>query len=110
MIYPKLTRLIEEQDVDSAKQIIDQVSHLIVLRCQKGYEDWDPNVRTNCGLLNDRVIKIDVGRFIRNEEMKTQPMCASELTRIMTPFQTWLASQNPALGAYYDEAIAKACP
>lgn len=108
MIYPTLTRLIEEQDSDRSKQIIDQVVQLILYRCQKGYEDWDPNVRTNCGLLNDRVIKIDVGRFIANEQMKSKEMCSSELVRITTPFKEWLNNKDSDLANYCDEAVEKA--
>ncbi len=108
MIYPTLTRLIGEQDRDHARRIIDQVVELILYRCHKGYEDWDPNVRTNCGLLNDRVIKIDVGRFIENEQMKSKQMCSSELVRITTPFKEWLNNQDPDLASYCDQAMAKA--
>lgn len=108
MIYPTLARLIEEKDSDHSKQIIDQVVNLIVHRCKKGYEDWDPNVRTNCGLLNDRVIKIDVGRFIANENMKSKEMCRSELVRITSPFKEWLKNKDPDLAAYCDDAVANA--
>lgn len=108
MIYPTLTRLIDEKNKDRSQQIIDQIVDLIVYRCQKGYEDWDPNVRTNCGLLNDRVIKIDVGRFIANEKMKSKEMCASELIRVTTPFKGWLMNQDPDLANYCDAAVAKA--
>jgi len=108
MIYPTITHLIETDQIDHAKQIIDQVITLIVSRCEKGYEDWDPNVRTNCGLLNDRVIKIDVGRFIRNDKMKTKEMCQSELVRITTPFKEWLNTKEPGLAAYCDESVMKA--
>ncbi len=108
MIYPTLTHLIEKQDRNQSQEIIDQVIDLILIRCQKGYEDWDPNIRTNCGLLHDRVIKIDVGRFISNEQMRSKELCYSELLRITKPFKEWLNHKDPDLAKYCDEAVAKA--
>jgi len=110
MIYPTLSRLIDEGNSERSKQIIDQVIDLIVHRCRKGYEDWDSNIRTNCGLLNNAVIKIDVGRFIANKQMKSSEMCRSELLRVTTPFKEWLKDKDPALANYCDEAVAKAAP
>lgn len=107
MIYPKIALHVKNNQLGQAKQIIDQIVSQIVARCNLGYEDWDPNVRTNCGLLKDRVIKIDVGRFIKNEQMKTEQMCRSELIRITTPFKDWLGTQSPELASYCDEAVAK---
>ncbi len=108
MIYPTISQLVETAQIDQAKRIIDQVVDLIVIRCQKGYEDWDPNIRTNCGLLDNKVIKIDVGRFIGNDTMRTPQMCRAELLRITTPFKEWLQTQQPDLALYCDEAVAKA--
>jgi hypothetical protein len=108
MIYPTLSTLIEQKQINRCKEIIDQVIQLVVNRCQKGYEDWDPNVRTNCGLLEGRVIKIDVGRFIANEQMKSQEMCRSELIRITRPFKEWLQEKEPELSIYCDEALRQA--
>lgn len=108
MIYPTIAALVKEDQIDEAQQIVDQVAELIVKRCRMGFEDWDPNVRTNCGLEGGRVIKIDVGRFIYNEEMKSPQMRRSELTRITTPFKEYLMTLDPKLAAYCDEAIAKA--
>ena len=108
MIYPTISKLVEKKETARCQQIVDQVIHLIVTRCQKGYEDWDPNVRTNCGLLDDRVIKIDVGRFIANEEMQSKEKCCSELIRIITPFKEWLQEKDLALAQYCDESLQKA--
>ncbi len=108
MISPTIINLIQSGQIDKAKQLIDLIAKLIIERCQKGLEDWDPEVRTNCGLIADRVIKIDVGRFIPNEEMKSVQMCKRELDRIIGPFQEWLRHESPLLADYCDEAITKA--
>ena len=108
MISPTISALIQQKRIDEAKQLIDQVVQLVIERCQKGLEDWDPEVRTNCGFIEGRVIKIDVGRFIPNEEMKTAQMCRRELLRIIEPFQGWLCHQSAPLADYCDEAMEKA--
>lgn len=108
LISPAIAELVQHDQIPQAKQIIDQIAELIVDRCQKGLEDRDPEIRTNCGLLEGRVIKIDVGRLTPNEEMKTPAMCRSELIKIMGPFKEWLQPVDAQLAAYCDEAIEKA--
>ena len=110
MIYPKLESLIQQDQIEPAKQIIDQIKTLILTRCQQGYEDWDPNIKTNCGLLANKTgyqaIKIDIGRFIVNPEMQTPQMCQAELTKILSPLHTWLKEQNSQLAQYCHQAMA----
>ncbi|MFI5334293.1 MAG: hypothetical protein ACHQT8_03895, partial [Chlamydiales bacterium] len=61
LVYERITRLMQEGKQHEAKNAISQIIHLIVTRCQKGYHDRDPNIRTNCGFIEDRAVKIDVG-------------------------------------------------
>ena len=102
MVYPQILRLLENKQKEQAKKIIDQILDLVVLRCQKGYEDWDPQILTNCGLLETQAMKIDVGRFIYNESMKTPICLQQELDRIFKPFQAWLSEQDEELASYCD--------
>lgn len=105
LLYPKFIDFIDSAQLNEARDIIDQIIQLIEARCARGYEDWDQNLQTNCGWLNGKVIKIDVGRFIANEAMKTYERCREEKIRIMTPLYQWLLSRSPDLAQYCQEVM-----
>ncbi|MFI5335125.1 MAG: hypothetical protein ACHQT8_08255, partial [Chlamydiales bacterium] len=90
-----------------AKNAISQIIHLIVTRCQKGYHDRDPNIRTNCGFIEDRAVKIDVGRFVKNESMKNQEVIKKEVVRITAPFKEWISTDYPQLLPHFEEELAR---
>ena len=72
LVYERIIREMQAGDRRAAEKSISQIIALIVTRCQKGYHDRDPNIRTNCGFIGDHAVKIDVGRFVPSEEMKNR--------------------------------------
>jgi len=96
-IHDRIIRLMEIGKTSEAKQAIGQVVDLITTRASKGFRDRDPNVRTNCGFLGDRAIKIDVGRFVRCPEMQTKERHNADLLQITAPFEEWLEEHYPEL-------------
>lgn len=105
LLYPKLLEGVASGQLEGARTLIDQIVALIDTRCAQGYEDWDQNLQTNCGFLNGKVIKIDVGRFIANEAMKEPKRCQEERVRIMTPLYDWLEPRSQELAAYCQEVM-----
>ena len=96
-VYDRIDRLMQMGNREKAKEALLQVFSLISTRAKKGYRDRDPNIRTNCGFIGDKAIKIDVGRFVKNEEMKTPEKHNEELLRIVAPFETWIEIHYPEL-------------
>ena len=107
LVYDKIDRLMREKNEQEARECVSQIVDLIVTRCQKGYHDRDPNIRTNCGFLGSHAIKIDVGRFVKNPEMQKQEVMKSELIRITAPFKDWLHDKYPALASHLEGEIAR---
>ncbi len=105
LVYDRITRLMREKKPEEAKKAVRQIVNLIVERCQKGFRDRDPNIRTNCGFIGERAVKIDVGRFERNETMKKKENIHNDLLRITLPFKTWLHEEYPELSAYLEEEL-----
>lgn len=103
-VYDRINQLMESGQIETARKTLRQVFSLISTRAKLGFRDRDPNVRTNCGLLHDRAIKIDVGRFVRNEEMKTKEGHNNELLRISSPLENWVEDYHPdLLHAFHEE-------
>jgi len=104
-VYDRIDHLMQTQDLASAKKALNQVFALITTRAKKGFRDRDPNIRTNCGFLGEKAVKIDVGRFVRNEMMKTNQECKQELLRITAPFESWIQTHHPQLLPIYQQEL-----
>lgn len=107
LVLHRIDSQMRERDIKGAKETIAQVVDLIVTRCKKGYADRDPNIATNCGILGNRAIKIDVGRFVPNAAMEKPLYFKPELYRITRPFRTWLKHHHPELVSALDEELLK---
>jgi hypothetical protein len=102
-VYDRIDRLMSAKRIEEAKKAVREVFSLIHTRAVKGYRDRDPNIQTNCGFIGDRAIKIDVGRFVKSEEMKKKEVRNADLERIIVPFENWLTETYPTLLPSYLE-------
>ncbi|MBS0649108.1 MAG: hypothetical protein JSS10_07805 [Verrucomicrobia bacterium] len=105
LVHDKIHRQMAAGDVEGAKQTISSVVNLIVARCKKGYSDKDPNIATNCGILNGRAIKIDVGRFAIDPRMKNPLFFKPELFHLVRPFHHWLSQKYPDLAEHLNHEV-----
>jgi hypothetical protein len=108
MVHDRIARLMGEARIEEAKQSLQQVFSLISTRAQRGYRDRDPNIRTNCGFLGDKAIKIDVGRFVIDPAMQTKAGHNQELERITAPFRLWISENYPELLNSFDHSLQEA--
>jgi hypothetical protein len=105
LVHDKINKQIAQGDIEGAKQTISNIVNLIVNRCKRGYCDKDPNVETNCGILGDHAIKIDVGRFFPDPKMKKPLFLKPELYHITRPFRYWLLKNQPDLVSHLDNEV-----
>jgi hypothetical protein len=104
-VEERVSRLLKEGDVLKMKQSIRSLLDLILTRCKKGYHDTDPNLLTNCGFLEDRAVKIDIGHFISMEAMREKPLYHKALLQSALPFREWLKNQSSTLEPCFDAAL-----
>ena len=98
---------VEKGDVAGAKNAIDALIDLLVVRCKKGIFDKDPDFSTNFGLCEGRAIQIDVGRFHKDPSRADPSIYKDDLIRATDPFYHWLRQHYPSLGEYlYEKARA----
>ncbi len=63
LFFPYLEKTIKEKGLESAKKTLSDLVHFLVRRNQKEIFDKDPDLETNFGFLDDKIVQIDVGRF-----------------------------------------------
>ncbi len=108
LVHDKINRQMAAGDIEGAKKTITGIVNLILIRCKKGYSDKDPNIATNCGILGDRAIKIDVGRFANDPLMQKPLFYKPELFHLVRPFRQWLSPKYPELAKHLDNEVFKA--
>ena len=104
-VYDRINESMAQNRQDLAESAIAQIMQLIVARAERGFHDRDPNVRTNCGFIGEKAIKIDVGRLVPSESMKKRENYGKELVRITRPFKVWLAQNHPALIPFFEQEL-----
>ena len=110
-LLPTLQKAIAQQNEAHCKKIIDEVIHVISSRCQKGISDLDAMHHNNYGWLDGRAIHIDVGRFVRDDAVKTPEGCQKAVLRITQSLNDFLAQESPDLHRYYlSKAITSSSP
>lgn len=105
LVHDKIDQQMAAGDIAGAKRTISSIVDLIVTRCKKGYTDKDPNIATNCGILGDKAIKIDVGRFGLEPLMANPLFYKPELFHIVQPFHKRLSEKYPELAKHLDEKV-----
>ncbi len=108
LLYPRIQTLMETGDAPSAKQAVNAILETIVSRCKKGIFDEDPRIHNNLGLLREKAIFIDVGRFVHDTTRMSSDVYINDL-KIITGkrFRPWLERNYPELAVYLDEEIER---
>ncbi len=100
MAYPHFVRLMKENDLEGAKRAVDEILQLVAYFPAHGVRDLDPNIKTNCGFIGNRAIKIDVGPLIRDE--REQTAIQKRVSKASRQLKRWLNEHYPELASYLD--------
>jgi len=106
LFYPFLETSIQEQGMEPAKRILSDLVQFLVIRNRKEIFDKDPDLTTNFGFLDGKLIQIDVGRFRKESQRKDPKVYHDEIVRITDLFNKWLKVHYPALSHHLEQEIA----
>ena len=105
MVYPYLTRLVQEGNLVAAKEGIDAIVDLISENLRKGILDHDVNVRTNFGFIDSHVVKIDVGSFQKEYTEDDWKRVQRSQARHFRNFSSWLEELSDELADHFEKRI-----
>lgn len=91
--------------VAGSKEVVDGFIDLIVARCKKGISDLDAMLHDNYGWLDDHAVHIDIGRFVRDERVKSPAAYKQEVIRITQHLSDTLAKNDPELYTHYRNKV-----
>lgn len=102
-VHARIERLMKAGQIDKAKESITALVELILTRCERGLNDRDPSIDTNCGFLEDRAIKIDVGRLQIDPTFCSPKIAVEQVVKITEPLGEWLRPRYPALAEHLNQ-------
>lgn len=101
----RLLRYKKINDLESAKQTISQLFNLLLKRYHLGLSDRDPNLITNFGFIDDKVISIDVGGLVDNREDLKTYFYTHEIFKAQSKCNRWLKLHHPDLIQHVDKIV-----
>lgn len=91
-----LQDLLSRHDLKTFKQRIDQLFDLYISEYTRGLFDSDHNIMSNTGFLNDKAIRIDVGRLSVQTDMQKPEVYNPDLKKIISKrIDRWLKINHP---------------
>ncbi|MBS0635820.1 MAG: hypothetical protein JSR37_10195 [Verrucomicrobia bacterium] len=104
LIKPTFRKLMDDGNIDEAKERINQLFELLQSTAQKGILDTDGALiyKNNVGFIANRAIYIDVGQFTLKEGIKSRERFMYDLKRLK-PLYKWLLKHYPSLAAHFEK-------
>jgi len=101
LVTNRLTRLLQNGEVDKAKQNLEELYLFFFHRAKKGFTDRIQTVHNNYGFVRDKVIQIDLGRLEKKESIRLSP--EKETERIHRKISQSLSKRYPELALFIQE-------
>lgn len=105
MGFPLLFSLIEKNETDQAKKMIDQFLDLCIARAKKGVFNRDSNFLMNFAYDGEKFVQIDVGSFHHKPEYPHQLATFASYKEATTQLQLWLDEIDPELKNWLNQRI-----
>ncbi|MGE5196844.1 MAG: hypothetical protein ACM3JI_05900 [Anaerolineae bacterium] len=105
LVYTTLSRLMESNNISSAKNCLDSLLELIVKRCKNGVADRDPIIKRNFGFIGEQAIEIDLGSFIEDPFLKKPYAYKKDLFYQTIKLRHWLKRHYPPLSSHLEEQL-----
>ncbi len=105
MLCSTLLKLKEEEKINEAKELIINLLTLILSEYDRGLADNDHALMQNTGILHGKPIHIDIGQFVKNEQIKDPIIYHQELFTKTYKFKIWLRDAYPESAIFLEEKL-----
>jgi hypothetical protein len=106
LVYPALEKMVVTEGFEAARASLTSLVDLLVVRCQRGIRDKDPDLNTNFGFIGHTPLQIDVGRYRKPEGESQGNVDRDEIIRITDNLNQWLRAKYPELSDHLEHEIA----
>lgn len=103
LIYPRISALMRNGDIETAQTIISSVFNLIEDLRKRGVIDHDLTLCKNFGIIDDKAVQLAIGKL--HIDQSRNGCTKEEIIHIMDPFRRWIQKNYPQLLAHFDSLI-----
>lgn len=96
----RLRHLLNQQQVEEAKESMAKILEMYIFEYQKGIYDHDHGVLHNTGFIGDQPFHLDVGKLNQDERMKQVEFYKKDFEHVIWKMDVWIKSSYPQ---YYPE-------
>jgi hypothetical protein len=90
-----LAHLLDKGELQKAQNLIQQLFLLYQSEYSKGLYDLDHGIMHNIGCVGDRLIHLDVGKIIDDEQMKQPNLYKKDLEKVALKISRWMSQHYP---------------
>ena len=92
---------------EKSEQLIQDILFFIHSRAQKEIKDHDTGLKRNFGVVEGKLVQIDIGSFSHEPSLKNKKVMEEELRKKTKRLARILTKKSPDLLAYYENLIEK---
>jgi hypothetical protein len=93
--------------LEEARSLITSYMATILAQCRQGLCNLDPLTHRNYGVINHRVVILDIGSFLFHPKLYTTTGLKKELFLELLPLRHWLADYHPEHLPDFDASLQK---
>ena len=90
-------------DLKKAKALIKEMINFSIYRREQGYNDKDPHFIRNFGLIQGKIIQIDIGGFYQDPKKGMDYFYGRELTKIKNKLMPWIKKNYSELVGFVSD-------
>lgn len=105
-IFDTITEYMQKNQVEQAKNIIDDILSHVNKRSLKGVSDSDLNCENNLGVCDGKIVEIDIGEFTIDSSSQDQYIVLKEMKETTNDLKKWLTYHYPSLASYLKDRLA----
>ncbi len=106
-LQQKATPFTDYFNAHPSESLIDSYIQTIVSQCRKGLCNLDPLTERNYGVVNERVIILDIGSFLPHSKLNTPIGLKRQIFLELLPLREWLQKHHPQHLPYFDACLKK---
>lgn len=92
----RMSHLLQANQIEDAKLSLTKIVAMYISEYQKGMYDHDHGVMQNTGFVEDTPFHLDLGKFSKEESMKTVQGFAPDLEHVLWKIDFWVKQNYPS--------------
>lgn len=101
----RLHTFLQNNNINAARECINQILQMYLLEYQQGIYDHDHGVMQNTGFFENQAFHLDVGKVIKNDQMKEMRYAKNDFKQVIWKIHQWISKNFPLLSMEFTQFL-----